>query len=143
MQGLPTHAAPAMTNPAYSQSTGSSPSTLPNHQQGVHDAAQLPTPETMIDQSEWFFPYVPGQEFLLRPKPTTSFLGSISLAVSSPSSFPSFYGYLMLSYHCCIAWNLYLFMGFMLYSGIVFHLLNYKSQPAVTARPNAYCLLYQ
>lgn len=143
MQGLPTHAAPAMTNPPYSHSTGSSPSTLTNHQQGVHDAAQLPTPETMIDQSEWFFLSIHGQELLLHPKPTPSFLGSISLAVSPPASFPWFFGYLMLSCYCCIAWHLYLFMGFMPYSGITFHLHNYLSQSAGAARPNVYWLRYQ
>lgn len=52
MQGLPTHAAPVMTNPPYSHSNGSSPSILTNHLQANNEAAQLPTPETLIEQSE-------------------------------------------------------------------------------------------
>lgn len=52
VHGLPTHAASAMTNPAYSQSTSSSPPILTSHPQANNEAAQLPTPETLIDQSK-------------------------------------------------------------------------------------------
>lgn len=52
MPGVPTPTTAAMTNPAYSQSNRSSPSTFANPPQANHEAAQLPTPETMIDHSE-------------------------------------------------------------------------------------------
>lgn len=46
-------AAPAVTNAAHSRSAGSSPSILINHPPMNNEAAaQLPTPETMVDQSE-------------------------------------------------------------------------------------------
>lgn len=48
-------AAPKMTNPIYPQSTGGSPPILAGHPSGNSEAAQLPTPETMVDQSESCF----------------------------------------------------------------------------------------
>lgn len=49
MNALPA-AAPTMTNPVYSQSTGNSPPIMASHPQGNNEAMQLPTPETMVDQ---------------------------------------------------------------------------------------------
>lgn len=51
-QGFHTTAAPVMTNPAHARSTGNSPSVIASNPPINNEAAQLPTPETMIDQSE-------------------------------------------------------------------------------------------
>ncbi|ROV99929.1 hypothetical protein VMCG_06185 [Cytospora schulzeri] len=50
-QGFHTTAAPVMTNPAHARSAGSSPSILASNPPINNEAAQLPTPETMIDQN--------------------------------------------------------------------------------------------
>lgn len=53
--GLHNPAAPAMTNLVRAQATGTSPSILANNPPINSEAAQLPTPETMMDQSESSF----------------------------------------------------------------------------------------
>lgn len=53
--GLHNPAAPAMTNLVHAQSAGTSPSILANNPPISNEAAQLPTPETMMDQSESSF----------------------------------------------------------------------------------------
>lgn len=50
--GLHNPAAPVMTNLVHAQPTGSSPSILANNPPITGEASQLPTPETMMDQSE-------------------------------------------------------------------------------------------
>lgn len=49
--GLHNPAAPAMTNLVHAQSTGTSPSILANNPPINSEAAQLPTPENMLDQN--------------------------------------------------------------------------------------------
>lgn len=52
MAGLSAPAAPTMTNPVYGTQSTDSPPVMVNHAQANSEAAQLPTPETMIDQSK-------------------------------------------------------------------------------------------
>lgn len=52
MAGLSTPAAPTMTNPVFGTQSTDSPPVMVNHAQANNEAAQLPTPETMIDQSK-------------------------------------------------------------------------------------------
>lgn len=62
MAGLSTPAAPTMTNPVYGTQSTDSPPVMVNHAQANNEAAQLPTPETMIDQSKaphfFYFPFL-------------------------------------------------------------------------------------
>lgn len=52
MAGLSTPAAPTMTNPVFGTQSTDSPPVMVNHAQANNEAAQLPTPETMMDQSK-------------------------------------------------------------------------------------------
>lgn len=70
MAGLSTPAAPTMTNPVYGTQSTDSPPVMVNHAQANNEAAQLPTPETMIDQSKaplfFLFPFSVIQSIMSR-----------------------------------------------------------------------------